>query len=113
MNILTAVLLGIIEGITEFLPISSTGHLIIAQKLLGIQNVDEFFTVVIQLGAILASVYFFRERIYKMFRGLKSLKDKNFKLNWFLNKHKTSYFILSCVVVQIDISLKLIKIVLC
>lgn len=58
MNILQAVLLGVVEGITEFLPISSTGHLIIATDLLGITQTEfiKSFTVIIQLGAILAVV---------------------------------------------------------
>lgn len=56
MNIFQAIIIGIIEGITEFLPISSTGHMILASKLLSIPN-SEFvksFEIIIQLGAILA-----------------------------------------------------------
>ena len=58
MNIAQSVIIGIVEGITEFIPISSTGHMIIAEKLLKI-NDDSFntvFTVAIQLGAILSVV---------------------------------------------------------
>ena len=58
MSILEAVIIAIVEGITEFLPISSTGHMIITEKLLGIPSTDftKLFTVGIQLGAILAVV---------------------------------------------------------
>lgn len=58
MSWLDAVIIAIVEGITEFLPISSTGHMIIAQKLLGIRSTDfvKLFTVSIQLGAILSVV---------------------------------------------------------
>jgi undecaprenyl-diphosphatase len=63
INIFQAVVLGVIEGFTEFLPISSTGHLIIAQKLMGFEKINDFFTVVIQLGAILAAAIYFRKRI--------------------------------------------------
>ncbi len=63
-DILRAVILGIIEGITEFLPISSTGHLIIANQFISFK--EEFtvmFDVVIQLGAILSVIFYFRKEI--------------------------------------------------
>ncbi|MFT3737137.1 MAG: undecaprenyl-diphosphate phosphatase [Breznakibacter sp.] len=58
MTIFEAIVLAIVEGLTEFLPISSTGHMIIAQKLLGMESTDfvKLFTVGIQLGAILSVV---------------------------------------------------------
>ena len=74
MNIFQAIILGIVEGITEFLPISSTGHIILVEKLLGIESTDNFFTVVIQFGAILAAVWFFRTRISKI--ATASLRDR-------------------------------------
>jgi undecaprenyl-diphosphatase len=65
------VLLGVVEGLTEFLPVSSTGHLILTGALLGFTG--EFaktFEVAIQLGAILAVVAYFRERLLRLVRGL-------------------------------------------
>ncbi len=58
MNIFEAIVIAIVEGITEFLPISSTGHMIITEKIMGVEDNDftKLFTVGIQLGAILAVV---------------------------------------------------------
>lgn len=67
MNIIHATLLGIVEGITEFLPISSTAHLILASKYLGIRQTDfaKFFEVFIQSGAILAVIAIYGRNIIK------------------------------------------------
>lgn len=64
MNIAEAVIIAIVEGLTEFLPVSSTGHMIIAEKLLGVEENDftKLFTVGIQLGAILAVVVLYWKR---------------------------------------------------
>lgn len=70
--IIKSILLGVIEGLTEFLPVSSTGHLIIFQRLFGLEN-NEFnsmFLVVIQLGAILAVLLLFWPRIWVLIKGL-------------------------------------------
>ena len=67
-----AVLLGIIEGLTEFLPVSSTAHLRIAQDLIDLELTDEYwkmFAIVIQLGAILSVVVYFRQRIGEFLRS--------------------------------------------
>lgn len=57
MDTVSAILLGIVEGVTEFIPVSSTGHLILASSLLGVESeANKLFNVVIQLGAILAVV---------------------------------------------------------
>jgi undecaprenyl-diphosphatase len=69
MNTLHAIILAIIEGITEFLPVSSTGHMIIASSFFGIEH-DEFtklFTIVIQLGAILSVVVLYFKRFFQTF----------------------------------------------
>ena len=63
-DLLAALLLGIIEGITEFLPISSTGHLLIAQHWLGQRS--DLFNISIQAGAILAVVLIYRERLAQL-----------------------------------------------
>jgi undecaprenyl-diphosphatase len=63
-DLLAALLLGIIEGITEFLPISSTGHLLIAERWLGHRS--DLFNVAIQAGAILAVVLIYRQRLWQL-----------------------------------------------
>jgi undecaprenyl-diphosphatase len=69
MDYIQAVVLGIVEGLTEFLPVSSTGHLTIAEKLLGLQVDDPAvtaYTAVIQMGAILAVVVYFARDIWRI-----------------------------------------------
>jgi len=67
----SAILLGIVEGLTEFLPISSTGHLILADRLLGLEGPEsKLFDIVIQLGAILAVCWVYRERLLHAAAGL-------------------------------------------
>lgn len=69
--LLNALLLGVVEGLTEFLPISSTGHLIIVSDLLGLNDEKgKVFDIVIQLGAILAVCWEYRERFARAFSGL-------------------------------------------
>lgn len=70
MHILQAIILGIIEGLTEFLPISSTGHLILAQKALGFQDYQGIFTVVVQSGAIAAVIWYYRHDLWQKSLGL-------------------------------------------
>jgi undecaprenyl-diphosphatase len=72
MTIIHSIILGIVEGVTEFLPISSTGHLIITSRLLNIANSDflKSFEIIIQLGAILAVVALY----FKSFLNISKLK---------------------------------------
>ena len=71
MNPLYAVILGIVEGMTEYLPVSSTGHLILVSRLLGLDGPGpDAFAVVIQLGAILAVVVQYRSLLWQRTTGL-------------------------------------------
>lgn len=65
-----AVVMGVVEGLTEFLPISSTGHLVVTARLIGFQDPGEVFSVVIQFGAILAVCWYYRARLWDVARRL-------------------------------------------
>ena len=72
MNLFKAALLGIVQGLTEFLPVSSTAHLLISERVLGFQDPGGVFTVMIQLGSILAVMWLYREKIIAVVSGLTS-----------------------------------------
>jgi len=95
VSILDAIILGIVEGLTEFLPVSSTAHLTIAEKLLG-KGIDSdavtAFTAVIQVGAIVAVLIYFREDIMKLLSALfggfgneeRRRTDPNWRFVWLI-----------------------------
>jgi undecaprenyl-diphosphatase len=76
---LQVILLGIIEGITEFLPISSTGHLLIAEKL-GLGHRTDVFNVVIQAGAILAVTVIYWQRIWQLTINIGRRENRDYAL---------------------------------
>jgi undecaprenyl-diphosphatase len=86
LPLVKALILGIVEGLTEFLPISSTGHLILAGDLLDFNDErGKLFLIVIQSGAILAVVWEYRARILGVLRGLFRERQANrFALNLFI-----------------------------
>jgi undecaprenyl-diphosphatase len=77
-EIVSAVLLGLIEGITEFLPISSTGHLLVAEHWLGSRS--DTFNVVIQAGAILAVALLYRQRLWQLATSLRDPAARDYML---------------------------------
>lgn len=92
LSYLDSVILGVVEGLTEYLPVSSTGHLTITEKLLGLEVSDPAvtaYTAVIQLGAIAATLLFFHKDIIRFarawFRGLANADarhDPDYGLAW-------------------------------
>ena len=94
MNYVDAIILGIVEGLTEFLPVSSTGHLTIAEKILGLRTDDTAvtgFTAVVQMGAILAVVVYFVRDIAAIVRtwvlGLVKPEyrgHRDFRMGWYV-----------------------------
>lgn len=69
-SLIDAILLGTLEGMTEFIPVSSTGHILLAGHFLGFESAGKTFEVVIQLGAILAVMGVYAARLVRMVRGL-------------------------------------------
>ena len=85
MDIFQSIIIAIVEGLTEFLPVSSTGHMIIAESVLGVNTADPFvnaYTVIIQFGAILSVVWLYWKRFFRLqpvepgVTGLKAVKQK-------------------------------------
>ena len=80
MTILEAFLLGIIQGLTEFLPISSSGHLVIGQELLGISILGNTFEVFVHLGTLCSVVIVFWKDIYKLLTTLNNKETQKYVL---------------------------------
>lgn len=74
MDLIQTIIIAIVEGLTEFLPVSSTGHMLIAENLLGVQNSDfvRAFTIIIQFGAILSVVVLYWHRFFRLDNSLAS-----------------------------------------
>jgi len=93
MTLLQAFLLGIVQGLTEFLPISSTAHLLIAQKLLGVEagNISFAFTILVQLGTLLSIIVYFWRDLWGIARAVllglwqhKPFSEAQARLGWYL-----------------------------
>jgi len=85
MSFLDAILLGILQGLTEFLPVSSSGHLVLAEAILGVKQPGVSFEVVVHLGSLLAVLIFFRQPILGMIHSLfnRQLKSERATI-WYL-----------------------------
>jgi undecaprenyl-diphosphatase len=75
VTLLPAALLGIIQGLTEFLPVSSTAHLLIVERILAYQDPGGVFTVIIQFGSILALMWLYRTKLVAVVRALPTDPD--------------------------------------
>lgn len=85
LTLIKAALLGVLQGLTEFLPVSSTAHLLIGERLIGFSDPDGAFTVMIQLGSILAIMWLYRQRIIDVITGLPTKPEaRRFALMLFL-----------------------------
>lgn len=82
MTLLDAILLGILQGLTEFLPISSSGHLVLAQHFLGLNESLVFFDVMLHVGTLAAVIVVYRQSITRLlFNGVSGLVDIDFIRN--------------------------------
>jgi undecaprenyl-diphosphatase len=83
MSFIEALILGVVEGLTEYLPVSSTGHLILAQRVMGIgqDKVADAYAVAIQSGAILAVAGLYFSYLARMFRGLVGRDPEGLRLH--------------------------------
>jgi undecaprenyl-diphosphatase len=79
MSILQSVFLGVVQGLTEFLPVSSSGHLVFFQSLFEMKEPQIFFDVMLHLGTLLAVVVFFRTDIWKIAQGLGAVLKRRDK----------------------------------
>src|ERR1700749_2752934 len=91
MNAIQAIVLGIVQGLTEFLPVSSSGHLRIVPALFGWDDPGAAFTAVIQLGTMLAVVLFFWRELFHVtvgwFRGLLEKEARStleYRMGWYI-----------------------------
>jgi undecaprenyl-diphosphatase len=75
LSLLDAALLGVLQGLTEFLPVSSTAHLLLGEQFLGFADPGGAFTVMIQLGSILAIMWLYREKIVRIIADLPSRQE--------------------------------------
>lgn len=77
MNLLESIILGMVQGATEFLPVSSSGHLVIGQYFLGVKEPGLLFDIILHVGTLLAVVFFYRRDVYLLVRdtlwGLRTL----------------------------------------
>ncbi|UPT63645.1 MAG: undecaprenyl-diphosphate phosphatase [Hyphomonadaceae bacterium JAD_PAG50586_4] len=86
LDLIRAAFLGVLQGLTEFLPVSSTAHLLIGAELIGYDDPGGVFTVMIQLGSILAVMWLYRQRIIDVITGLPTKPEaRRFALMLFLS----------------------------
>ena len=87
MDILNAVLLGILQGLTEFLPVSSSAHLVLGKHLLHFESPDLLFDVMLHVATLCVVLIFFRKRVMLLIRAFLGLFFKKFSKDYFEQKH--------------------------
>jgi undecaprenyl-diphosphatase len=84
MTIWEAIIVGIVQGLAEFLPISSSGHIVLTQFLLGIEEADLAFEVILHLGTLVSVIIFFRKSLWALCRSLwtADMKEERMMIFW-------------------------------
>ncbi|UCE67870.1 MAG: undecaprenyl-diphosphate phosphatase, partial [Candidatus Zixiibacteriota bacterium] len=83
MDLFESLILGLVQGLTEFLPVSSSGHLVISEGLFGIKSDDIIFEILVHLGTLIAVLIYFRKKIYGIIKAIfaaafdKSARNQN------------------------------------
>ncbi len=98
MNIIQSLFLGIVQGLTEFLPISSSGHLVLGEHFLGINSVDTSFEVFLHLGSLLAVILYFFKDILELVQAFLPIKNEKFPEKQVNNRKIVFYLVLSTIV---------------
>ena len=94
MTPLDAALLGLVQGLTEFLPVSSSGHLVLTASLLGLEP-NLLFDVLVHLATLIATLVYYREDVLSVVRALIAAPGKGFEESW----HDDSFRLAAYVVV--------------
>ena len=98
MGIFQAAFLGLLQGLTEFFPVSSSGHLVIGQKLLRLEQPPVLFDILVHLGTLLALIVYFRNKLFKFYKNFENLKLifigslPAALIGFFLNDYLESFF---------------------
>lgn len=99
MEFIKAIILGLIQGLTEFLPISSSGHLVLAEHYLNFNNPDISFEVILHLGSLLAVLLYFRKDILSLINSLILFRNKEAKHT--RNRNTIFYILVATIVTGI------------
>lgn len=86
MDIMNAIILGMIQGLTEFLPISSSAHLVIAEKLLGFDGDGIFFEILLHCATLLSVLIYFRKKIKLLCLSALGIISNNYRIQYYDNK---------------------------
>ena len=89
MTLIQSIILGLIQGLTEFLPVSSSGHLVFAERFLKVKSDDVVFIVIVHLGTLIAVIYYYRKKLWDIAKAIVNSvigggKDPNSKSNLML-----------------------------